>query len=185
MKPTPNLETERLKLRPFSLADAADVQRLAGDRSIADTTLHVPHPYKDGDAEKWIAMHEPAFNQGRGVVFAVTRKADGLLVGAIGLSGIVTAHQAEIAYWVGRLYWNQGFCTEAGRTVLQYAFSELSLIRVHCFHLSRNPASGRVMRKLGMQHEGLRRQHVKKWDQYEDIELYGILKVDWLRSAPK
>jgi hypothetical protein len=53
VKPIPNLETERLKLRPFSLADAADVQRLAGDRSIADTTLHVPHPYKDGDAEKW------------------------------------------------------------------------------------------------------------------------------------
>ena len=44
------LETDRLLLRPFLLSDASDVQRLAGNRAIADTTLNVPHPYEDGMA---------------------------------------------------------------------------------------------------------------------------------------
>ena len=48
------LETDRLLLRPFDLSDANEVQRLAGDFDIADTTLLIPHPYEDGLAEEWI-----------------------------------------------------------------------------------------------------------------------------------
>jgi cyanase len=56
MSSQPRLTTARLVLRPFTLSDAADVQRLAGDRSVADTTLRIPHPYLDGTAEEWIAI---------------------------------------------------------------------------------------------------------------------------------
>ena len=185
MKTIPTLQTKRLTLRPFSLDDAAEVQRLVGDRLIADTTLSIPHPYKDGMAEEWISQHHPHFAQGKGVTFAVIRKADGSLVGAVGLMGMAPGHQAELGYWVGRSYWNQGFCTEAAEAVLGYAFSKLGLIRIHCCHLSRNAASGRVMRKLGMQHEGSRRSHLKKWDKFEDLELYGILKTEWKPAANK
>lgn len=178
MKPILHLETERLKLRPFSLADVADVQRLAGDRAIADTTLSIPHPYKDGDAKEWIAKHQQDVEEGKRITFAVTRKPDGILIGSISLMGIAAGHKAELGYWIGRSYWNQGFCTEACREILRYAFSDLDLFRVHGHHFSRNPASGRVMRKIGMQYEGSMRQHVKKWDQFEDVEFYGILKTD-------
>jgi [ribosomal protein S5]-alanine N-acetyltransferase len=177
MKPgIPTLETERLVLRPFTPADAGDVQRLAGDRSIADTTLSIPHPYEDGFAAEWISAHQKAFDEGTGVTFAITIKPDGALVGAIGLMGMTQGHQAELGYWIGRPYWNQGFSTEAGEAILRYAFLDLGLIRVHACYFTRNPASGRVMQKLGMQHEGCRRQHIKKWDNFEDVELYGILK---------
>lgn len=185
MKPIPTLETKRLTLRPFNLGDATEVQRLAGDRLIADTTLNIPHPYKDGMAQEWMSKHQAELDQGKGVTFAITRKADGSLVGAIGLMGMAAGHQAELGYWVGRPYWNQGFCTEASEAVLRYAFSELGLIRVHSNHFSLNPASGRVMRKLGMQYEGSRRWHVKKWDKFEDLELYGILKNEWKKAANK
>ena len=185
MSGIPTLETERLILRPFRLEDAADVQRLAGDRSIADTTLNIPHPYKDGMAEGWISKHQPGFEGGKGVTFAITCKTGDSLIGAIGLMGMVTGHQAELGYWIGQPYWSQGFCTEAGAAVLRYAFSELGLMRVHAGHLARNPASGRVMRKLGMQQEGVRRQHVKKWDKYDDSVVYGILKAEWLETANK
>lgn len=158
------------------------MQQLAGDRAIADATLTIPHPYRDGEAEDWIAKHQPEFDLGKGVILAITRKADGLLIGAIGLSGMMAGHQAELGYWIGRPYWNQGLCTEACREILRYAFSELSLIRVHANHFGRNPASGRVMRKVGMQHEGSRRLHIKKWDQFEDLELYGVLKTEWQNS---
>jgi len=160
MKEIPTFETERLVLRPFELHDAAEVQRLAGDRAIADTTLNIPHPYKDGMAEEWISKHRDAFAKGQGVTFAVTRKPDGSLVGAISLMGIAKGHQA-------------------GQAVLGYAFTELALLRVHASHFTRNPASGRVMQKLAMRHEGTRRRHVRRWDKCEDLELCGILKEEW------
>ncbi len=59
MKKIPRLETERLTLRPFDNFDATEVMRLAGDRVIADTTLHIPHPYKEGMAEEWISAADP------------------------------------------------------------------------------------------------------------------------------
>jgi ribosomal-protein-alanine N-acetyltransferase len=185
LKPIPTIETKRLTLRAFTLNDAPEVQRLAGDRLIADTTLNIPHPYQDGMAQAWISQHQSQFDQGKGVTFAITQKAGGSLVGAIGLMTLDAGHQAELGYWIGRPYWNQGFCTEASEAVLRYAFSELGLVRVHCTHFSRNPASGRVIRKLGMQHEGSRRSHVKKWDKFEDVELYGILKHEWEKAANK
>lgn len=174
-----SIATERLLLRPFTLSDAKDVQRLAGDMSIADTTLNIPHPYEDGAAEEWISSHQEIFDQGKGETFAITTKVDSTLTGAISLMGIIAGHQAELGYWIGKPYWNQGFCTEAAHAVLRYAFHELDLLRVHACHMSRNASSGRIMQKIGMQHEGRRRQHVKKWNVLEDLELYGILRSDW------
>jgi ribosomal-protein-alanine N-acetyltransferase len=63
--------------------------------------------------------------------------------------------------------------------VLKYAFDELKLNRVHARHFKRNPASGRVMQKVGMKHEGCLRQHFKKWGNYEDSEMYGILRKEF------
>lgn len=179
MKQIPRLETKRLILRPFENADAADVMRLAGDRAIADTTLNIPHPYREGMAEDWISSHQDSFNQGRGVTFAVTRKSDGALIGAVSLMGMTRDHQAELGYWVGKPHWKQGYCTEAARAVLKFAFCDLALVRVHASHFTRNPASGRVMQKIGMRKEGCRRQHVTKWGKLEDLDLYGILKQEW------
>lgn len=183
MKSIPTLETERLVLRPFRPDDAADVQRLVGDRAIADTTLSIPHPYEDGMAEEWISKHPDAFAKGQGVAFAITRKSDGSLVGAISLMSIVNGHKAELGYWVGKEYWNHGFCSEAGRAVLRYAFTELALQRVYAQYFARNPASGRVLGKLGMRKEGTLRKHVKKWDEVEDVVVCGILKEEWEESV--
>ena len=182
MKQIPEIETERLSLRPFSIDDAAEVRRLAGDRAIADTTLAIPHPYEEGMAEQWIATHSDEFEKDQGVTWAIARRNDSALVGAISLMGMRKGHQAELGYWIGKPYWNCGYCTEAVRAVVRYAFLELGLIRIHACHFSRNPASGRVMLKVGMQHEGCRRQHVVKWGKAEDLELYGILKDGWESS---
>ena len=183
MKTIPTLETERLVLRPFGLDDAAEVQRLAGNKAVADTTANIPHPYQDGMAAECISKHRSAFAEGKTVTLALTLKPYGALIGAISLTDISEGHQAELGYWIGKPYWNHGFCTEAGRAVLRYAFTELALLRVHACHMSRNPASGRVVQKLGMVHEGLRRQHAIRWDRCEDLVLYGILKGEWEEAA--
>lgn len=178
----PTFETPRLILRPFSPEDADAVQRLAGDRSVADTTLTIPHPYEDGMAESWISSHEPEFAKGTGAAFAIISKDRSALVGAISLIRIEQGHQAELGYWIGTPYQNVGFCTEAGRTVLRYSFEDRGLVRIHARHLFRNPASGRVMMKLGMRHEGRLRKHVKKWNVLEDVDSYGILIEEWTEA---
>lgn len=176
------IKTQRLILRPFKKADAADVQLLAGDRLVADTTLSIPHPYTDIMAEKWIAKHPAQFKTGEAAVFAIIQRETGTLIGAIGL-GLQAAHRrAELGFWTGRPFWNKGYCQEAGHEVLAYGFGELDLNRIQANHFKRNPASGRVMQKLGMVYEGCARQHVKKWGRFEDVVWYAILKTDWLKQ---
>ncbi len=178
-KMMPVIETDRLILRPFTMTDAADVMRLAGDWAIADTTLTLPHPYLEGMAEAWISTHQESFDTGRGVTFAITRKPDGILIGTISLMSIVSGHQGELGYWIGKPFWSMGYCSEAGKAILKYAFTDLGLVRVHACHFARNPASGRVMEKMGMRYEGCRRRHAKKGERLEDLMLYGILKDEW------
>jgi RimJ/RimL family protein N-acetyltransferase len=154
------------------------VQRLAGDREVADTTLAIPHPYEDGMAEHWIATHQPKFEAGELINFAITLRDERQLVGAIGLVMNRRFDSAALGYWVGVPFWNRGYCTESAIAVINYGFEELGLNRIHAPHLKRNPASGRVMEKAGMICEGVARQSVKKWGQYEDLVLYGILRED-------
>ena len=172
-------ETERLLLRPFLLSDASDVQRLAGNWAIADTTLNVPHPYEDGMAEAWISTHQPRFEAGELAVFAITLKADSELVGAVGLRAERSFDRANLGYWIGEPFWSLGYCTEAATTIVEYGFTELKLQRLYAEHLQRNPASGRVLQKIGMSKEGTARQHTKKWGKFEDIVLYGLLRNEW------
>jgi [ribosomal protein S5]-alanine N-acetyltransferase len=183
MSHIPTLTTERLALRPFALSDAPTVQKLAGARDVAMMTTTIPHPYEDGIAEAWIETHQDAFDQGEEVVFAVTRSCDGLLIGAIGIS-INKLHQlGEMGYWIGKPYWGQGYCTEAARAVVRYAFDVLHLNRVQARHMTKNPASGRVMQKAGMRYEGTLRQSLHRWDAFEDAAVYAILRSECMEEA--
>ena len=96
MKHPPVLETERLILRPFQISDAPRVKELAGAFEIYRFTLAIPHPYEDGMAEKWIATHASQFYEGKGVNLAVTLKAEGLLIGAVGLDTSPAHERAEL-----------------------------------------------------------------------------------------
>lgn len=175
----PTIVTKRLILRPLEHADAADVQHLAGDWDVASTTQNIPHPYPDGAAEQWIESTHSQYQRGSGVAFAITLRENGELIGVISLSIHSQPESAEIGYWVGKPYWNHGYATEAAMAMLDYGFNTLHLNRLYARHMSRNPASGRVMQKIGMQHEGRLRQHEKKWGKLEDMEYYGILKDEF------
>lgn len=175
----PTLVTDRLILRPFRLEDAPIVRELAGEWEIAATTINIPHPYEEGMAEEWIARHQEEFDKGEGVTFAITLKPDGRLIGAIGLHINQTHHWAEMGYWIGKPYWNRGYCTEAAREVVRYAFEVLGLNRVQARHMRKNPASGRVMQKVGMKYEGTLRQSVFRWGKFEDVAIYAILRHEY------
>ena len=80
---------------------------------------------------------------------------------------------------MGVPFWGRGYAPEAAGAVLQYAFEELGLNRVWAQHFTRNPASGRVLEKLGFQREGTLRGHQKRFDEFEDSVVYGILASEW------
>jgi len=175
----PDLETDRLLLRPFELSDAPRVKELAGDRAIADTTLNIPHPYEDGMAEEWISTHQPKFESGELANRAIVLESTGELIGAIGMTVANRFNRAELGYWIGKEYWSQGYCTEGAKAMIGYGFREMGLHKIVASHLTRNPASGRVMQKIGMKKEALFQEHVIKWGKYEDVVYYGILRSEW------
>lgn len=172
----PTLTTERLTLRPFTLADAADLQRLAGDARIADTTMSIPHPYPEGAAEAWIATLADSFATRREMVFALVETRSGLLIGTAALLDISEQHaRAELGYWVGVDAWSKGFGTEAALRLIQLAHQELGITRIVARCLARNPASARVMEKVGLRREGFFVQDVQKNGRYEDVLFYGLV----------
>jgi RimJ/RimL family protein N-acetyltransferase len=189
-QPLPALRSTRLVLRPFVAADAPIVQAFAGARAIADTTLSIPHPSPEGGAAAWIASHADARVRGLAVQYAITHgesRADmaaDSFIGTVSLGIDRHADMAEMGYWIGEPHWGRGYCTEAATRLLQFAFAEIGLNRVFARYLCRNPASGRVLSKLGMRHEGTLRQHVRKWDVLEDIEVHGVLAREWQGVQP-
>ncbi|MFC5652936.1 GNAT family N-acetyltransferase [Paenibacillus solisilvae] len=176
-----SFETERLILRPFNHTDASEVQLLAGNIEVAKTTLSLPHPYPDGSAEVWIDFRRDAARQGHGYTFAITNKESKLLLGSISLNITSEHKRAELGYWLGVPYWRKGYTTEAAARIIQFGFEELKLNKIFAAALTRNPASSKVMIKIGMKHEGLLRQHVLKWGQPEDVTYYGLTRDDYDR----
>ena len=116
---------------------------------------------------------------GAGLTLAVTETDGGRLVGAIGLSIHKKNRVAELGYWIGKPHWNKGYATQAAEALLEYAFEHLSITR----HMTGNPASGRVMEKIGMQFEGVLRQSSYRWGSFRDIAMYSILREEFQDSA--
>jgi RimJ/RimL family protein N-acetyltransferase len=175
------LETARLRLRPITLQDAPEAARIAGRREIADTMISIPHPFSESQAQDWIARQIRADESPGQLVFAVTRRTDSQLIGTVALRDIHYEHaQAELGFWIAVDLWGRGFATEAAGAVVAHAFLALGLNRVCAHHLVRNPASGRVLEKLGMRREGVLRQRVRKWGVFEDVVILAVLREDWL-----
>ncbi|MEZ5850643.1 MAG: GNAT family N-acetyltransferase [Hyphomicrobiaceae bacterium] len=142
------LTTERLELRPFSPEDAEAFQRLAGDWDVARMTSDIPHPLGFDQALRWL---EPAEDEHR---FAILRH--GTLIGGAGYflrpSGV-----AELGFWLGHEYWGQGYATEATRAVLAHGFTQSRYPTFSSSHFVDNPASKRVLEKLGFEPAGFGR----------------------------
>lgn len=176
--PLPSLESDRLALRPFDVSDAPTVESLLADPEIARGTLTIPHPYPPGSAAPWIAAHPESWREGKSATWAITRRADGALAGAISLRLTLAHRKGELGYWVARTEWGKGYATEAVRRLLTFAFDEMELHRVDAHHFVENPASGRVMARAGMRAEGTRRGAVHREGVPRDLVEYAILRTD-------
>ena len=185
----PVLETASLILRPLRMSDAADVYAYAADPEVARYVLWDPHTSLR-DTRSYIryirALYRSGFPSSWGIVHRETNKVIGT-IGFMWASG--ENRSAEVGYSLSRQYWNRGYATEALSAVIDSAFRTLNLHRIEAQRDVRNPASGRVMEKCGMQYEGTMRSRLLNKGEFIDVAVYAILRKEWeergaFRSPP-
>lgn len=146
---------------------------------MARMMLRVPHPYPDGAALEFIRGARARWEKGDGYTFMCEETGSGSIVACAGLEVAPEHLHAELGYWVAIECWGAGYATEASRAVVAFGFETLGLRRVHAGHYAHNPASGRVLEKVGFRHEGLRPRHIRRLDEFVDLVLTGLLREDW------
>ncbi|WP_343527959.1 GNAT family N-acetyltransferase [Sphingomonas sp.] len=148
--------TPRLLLRPAWPEDATALVQAIGHEPIARMAARIPHPYTHDDAQSWLAQPcgptEPRF-----LITALDRNGPPELIGGIGITRGDTGH--ELGYWLTPSAWGCGYATEAGHAVVGIARHALPISRLSAWHFADNPASGRVLAKLGFQPTG---QHMPR-----------------------
>ena len=141
--------SERLFLRPAFPEDSREIYEGICDAGVVQMLASVPWPYRLADAEEFCAQpHDP-----RAPRFVITLpEARGAPI-----IGVVGFHSNDdglgFGYWIARDHWGQGYATEAGRGALEVGRA-LGLRRATAGHYVDNPASGRVLRKLGFRETG-------------------------------
>ncbi|USI72627.1 GNAT family N-acetyltransferase [Sphingomonas morindae] len=145
----PDLGTARLRLRRPVRADASAIVRIAGTWEVARGLARVPHPYAVADAHVFLERIVP-----QEWLWAMTLPPDDALIGVIGLAPAPTPGAAELGYWLAPAHWGQGLATEAARAVLAHGRTGFGLSQFSAHYFEDNPASGRVLHKLGFVETG-------------------------------
>jgi len=142
------LETRRLWLRWPTAADAAAIERLAGDRDVAEFTARIPHPYPAGGGDSFVLAARAANAAGKALTLAVALKQrPSGPIGMIGLEGAGAA--VELGYWLGRPYWGAGLMSEAVAGLLDIVWLATDIERVEASVALMNGRSRRLLERAG------------------------------------
>jgi RimJ/RimL family protein N-acetyltransferase len=153
------IRTERLVLRPLELSDAARISAFTRDWDVARMVSSIPFPQPQISVEGFLLIEQARRPLKRDWTFAIDLPGEGLI-------GIVGAHlrgkdyqggHIEIGYWLGKPFWGNGYATEAARAVADYA-EGLDIAPLFARHYADNPASGRVLEKVGFRYNGERKE---------------------------
>ena len=168
------LELSRCTLRPWRVGDEASLVRHADNRNVSRNMRdRFPHPYTAADADAWITR---ACAQTPPTSCAIV--VDGAAVGGVGIDlGVdVFRRSAEIGYWLGEPFWGRGIATEVLGAFTEYAFAHFDLCRLEAGVFDWNPASTRVLEKVGYVLEGRARLSVTKDGRTGDRLLYALVR---------
>ena len=175
------LKTPRLILRRFTMDDVQNMFDLfCNDPQVTRFLSWGPHGTVDNTkrlVKGWQLCYEDDTFYNWCIEF------EGLPIGGIDL--IMRSEKslrAELGYCLATKYSGRGIVTEAACAVLTFAFEDIGLHKICAKHDIENPASGRIMQKLGMRQEGYMKLDAQRLDgTYSDMILYGILRDEWLR----
>jgi len=180
---TKTIETDRLILRKFILTDAEDMHyNWANDDDVTRYITWATH--KDiEETKRVIAEYVNDSMRDNYYHWCIVLKETNEAVGSIGAFRLYDDLKLfEIGYCIGKKFWNKGITTEAMKAIITYFFEEVGVNRIEARHDTKNPASGRVMIKSGLQLEGILRQSGKNNTGITDSAVYAILKEDWYHN---
>ena len=181
------LETKRLVLRDWESADIYPLIENINNLKVSQNLSVVVFPYAVKDAE-WFIDHcksNCAENPRKSYNFAIELRAEKKPIGGTGLAKVdLAVSSATLGYWLGEKYWRQGIMSEALKAVLKFFFEELKFNRIEAGAFVENPASARLLEKLGFVKEGFLRQSVgcKATGKVHDEFIYAMLKEDYLKA---
>ena len=164
---------QNAKLRPWTLNDAPSLCLHANNIKIASFLRNAfPYPYTLKDAISWLQSNEDNPN----LLMAIC--VNNVAVGGIGIihNTDIYRKSAEIGYWLSEDYWNKGIMTDAIKTLTDYSFSNLGLIRIYAGIFETNKASARVLIKAGFDLEAIHKQAVVKNQIIMDEHIYAKFK---------
>lgn len=181
---TPTLETERLLLRPFAPTDADALFALQSDAFVL--RYWDSPPWTDRSrADSFIATCKQMADEETGVRPAIERKSDHMFLGWCTFTDWnPTFRSASLGYCLTQESWGHGYATEAARALAGWAFDNVDLNRIQSEVDTRNPASARVLEKLGFILEGTLRQDCIVNGDVSDSWVYGLLRSDWEGIGP-
>lgn len=171
----PIISTQRLILNQPDETDLETITEILNNKVYAENTLNIPFPYSKNDASFWIELARNGFRNEDQYIFAIRLKDNNQLIGGIDLGIDKKFNKAELGYWIDTEYWNNGYASEAAKAIIEFGFENLKLKRIFASHFDYNPSSGNVLKKIGMEKEGILKFHTKKNGEYQNHILYAII----------
>jgi len=167
------LETDRLVLRRPSLADVKAIALMANDRRVAEQTGRLPHPYREADAEAFIAA------QARDeALFLIERKHEHTALGMIGID-LSNSAAPELGYWLGHRHWGQGYASEAARAVITYVFATSEAEALMAAARVTNEASRGVLESCGFAWTGVGLRRFRALGYSAPVDLFALPRARW------
>jgi RimJ/RimL family protein N-acetyltransferase len=164
----------RYLVRPWQPKDATSLSTHLGNPKVTEQLLaRHPNPYTVERALQWIELCRMEADP---VNFAIANKTDAIGGVSLYLQRGVRRHSAEIGFWIGEPFWNQGIATQVVQAFVDYAFTRFALTRVFANVFSANTASIRVLEKAGFLYEGMAVKSVNKDERFMDELSYAIVR---------
>lgn len=150
--PCPDIETQRLHLRPVRMSDEDAIASSLNDFKVARMLSRLPFPYALEDATDWLnivtAPDSPHWT------LAITQPSDAVLIGVVTIELGKGGH--HLGYWLNRYYWGRGFMSEAASGLIARFFQQMGDVTLHSDAFTENTASQKVQKKLGFKVTGLK-----------------------------
>ena len=169
---------DRVRLRPAVVADAGPAYRLVTDDRILRWLLW-DGPDAEADMVRVFGRWQQQLRSGESYQFAIERLDEPGIIGCIGPRLVEHPHQADIGYWLGVPFWNQGYMTEAISLISHFSFEYLDVVRVYAMVLVCNAGSRRALEKNGFSLDGTLRNHALKRGEWRDEWFYSLLRSEW------
>lgn len=179
-KRIPTIYTERLTLRRISTDDAQDMYVYSRDPEVTRYLLWDAHTDIRHTA-RYLKAVQKYYSKGLFYDWALEEKESGRMIGTCGFSRLDADNRCgEIGYVLNRDFWGRGYAAEAARAVMDIGFNVLDLKRIEARFMADNAHSARVMEKLGMRFEGIKRAELYVKGKFRDIGYYSLLKEEYI-----